>query len=117
MKEKQCACARCGIEISDSTFGAIGYECDCVEEIYRENDESNKKIEISRVVKWNFYTALCHLRVKYTVVVELPNVLTRKYDSIPPRAVSVYLDSSEGKIKLNDFNLAWHADDLLERWN
>ncbi len=27
----------------DSTFGAIGYRCDHVEENYRENDESNRK--------------------------------------------------------------------------
>ena len=106
------------------TFGAIRYKCNHVEENYRENDESNKKIEVSK--GWTIYTVLneivkmqrtcdlCHYRIKHSVVVELPNVLTRKYDAIPPQAVSVYLDSSEGKSMLNDFNLEWHADDLLE---
>jgi hypothetical protein len=127
IKEKQCACARCGIEIRDSMFGAIGYESDHIEENYHENDDSNKNFWIGNLDQCNIYATLneivktqltcgfCYYRVKYSVIAKLPKVLTRKCDAIPPRAVSVYLDSDEGKSMLVDFNQAWHADDLMER--
>jgi hypothetical protein len=47
MREKQCACARCGIVITDTMFGAIGFESDHVEENYHER--SNENFMISKL--------------------------------------------------------------------
>ena len=87
-------------------FGAIGYNCDHVEENYRPNADSEKRLGIADAktiydglnesVKTQLTCGFCHQRVKYSIVKELPVVLTRKYDAIPARAVSVYLDSAEG---------------------
>jgi hypothetical protein len=129
MKEKQNACARCRIEISDLMFGAIGHECDHIEENDCENNESNKQLELglcggernvtdtydglNKIVKTQLTCGFFHYRVKYSILAELPIVLTRKYVAIQAQAVSVYLDSAEGISMFKDFNQAWH-DDLLE---
>ena len=104
-------------------FGAIGYNCDHVEENYRPNADSEKRLGIAdaktiydglnEIVKTQLTCGFCHQRVKYSIVKELPVVLTRKYDAIPARAVSVYLDSAEGISMLEVFEKA-HCDDSLE---
>jgi hypothetical protein len=125
LKEKQCACARCGIVIADPMFGAIGYECDHVEENHRENDQSMKMFDITSAYEKEVYVAIneivktqltcgtCHYRVKYSVVKALPKTLARKYPTINPRAASVYINSVEGKNMLDDFSKAWGADKIL----
>jgi hypothetical protein len=125
LKEKQCACARCGMEIEDRMFGAIGYECDHVEENYRENDQSMKlfkiadafrkevDVAINEVTKTQLTCGTCHLRVKYSISKDLPQTLLREYPVIHPRAVTVYLDSDEGINMLDDFSKAWGADKIL----
>jgi hypothetical protein len=67
---------------------------------------------MNEIVKTQLTCGFCHHRVKFSNVAELPNELARKYDAVPPRAVSVYLDSEEGNRMINDFNRAWHADDF-----
>ena len=125
LKEKQCACARCGMEIEDRKFGAIGYECDHVEENYRENDQSMKlfniaqafekevHVAINEVTKTQLTCGTCHLRVKYSISKDLPQTLLREYPAIHPRAVTVYLDSDEGQNMLKDFSTAYVSDYLL----
>jgi hypothetical protein len=100
LKEKQCACARCGIVIEDTMFGAIGYESDHVEENHRENDQSMKMFHIADAYRKEVYVAIneisktqltcgtCHYRVKYSVVEDFPKTFAMKYPAIDPRAVS-----------------------------
>ena len=46
LREKQCACARCGILIDSPMYGAIGFESDHVEENYRELEVSEKALSL-----------------------------------------------------------------------
>ena len=120
LRENQCACARCGILIDSPMYGAIGFESDHVEENYRVLEDSEKALSLACGVKC-IGTALieasktqltcgfCHYRNKYCIMSDFPKELMRKYDPTSPQAVCLYLDSTEGKNLLNDFERAWQA--------
>ena len=119
LREKQCACARCGILIDSPMYGAIGFESDHVEENYRALEDSEKALSLGDVrcigtalieaSKTQLTCGFCHYRNKYCIMSDFPKELMRKYDSTSPQAVSLYLDSTEGKNLLNDFERAWQT--------
>ena len=98
-------------------YGAIGFESDHVEENYRELEVSEKALSLDCDVtcigtalieasKTQLTCGFCHYRNKYCIMSDFPKELMRKYDSTSPQAVSLYLDSTEGKNLLNDFERA-----------
>ncbi len=118
LRENQCACARCGILIDCPMFGAIGFESDHVEENYRVNEDSERALSLdshvscietalSEASKTQLTCGFCHYRNKYCIMSDFPKELMRKYDPTSPQAVSLFLDSTEGKNLLNDFERAW----------
>ena len=106
-------------------FGAIGYDSDHVEENYHEEGaDSNKECQLgmnvtnilkalSETPKTQIVCGFCHRKIKYCIIANLPKELSRKYDPISPQAVSLYLDSSEGKNLTYDFERAWQSPNLV----